>query len=119
MEIAYNRKIRIYGVTFNGFSDIKKFALTGKPKDGVYVGEDSERYPCFDSSDYEYENRFYWNFVFARSQEELDQKLRRLRSMGHGGNYRKFTDGLSPMIYFQGDSHYPLEVTAGKDVIIL
>ena len=35
------------------------YALKGEPKEGVYVGVISERYPCFDSHDYAYENRRY------------------------------------------------------------
>lgn len=119
MEIANNRKIEVYGVIFHGIDEIKRHALTGTPKEGVYVGEDSEPYPRFDSSDYEYEDRYYWNFVFARSKDELDLKLSRLRTMNHSGNYRKLTRQLSPMVYFQGDRHDPLEVTDDPDLLIL
>lgn len=45
-------KITIMGVTFDGVDDIIRHAVGGKPKGGVYVGEDSQGYPCFDFDDY-------------------------------------------------------------------
>lgn len=116
MEIAKNSKIKIFGVTFNGLMDIKKYAIEGTPKDGVFVGDDSKLYPCFDRFDYANENRFYWNFVFAKSKEELDDKLQKLKSMSGRCNYCKLTTELHPMIYFEGDTHHPLEVTEGEGV---
>lgn len=116
MQIAKNSKIKIFGVTFDGFMDIKKYAIEETSKEGVFVGCDYKLYPCFDSYDYANENRFYWNFVFAKSKEELDDKLQKLKSMDSGCNYCKLTTELHPMIYFGGDTHHSLEVTEGEEV---
>ena len=75
IEVNKERRLEVYGVCFSGVSELKKVALSGNPKNGVYVGVQMERYPCFDSSDYAYENRYYTHFVFAHSQEELKLKL--------------------------------------------
>ena len=44
IKIAYNRKITIFDVEFNGIEEIKEYALKGVAKDGVYVAEDSQSY---------------------------------------------------------------------------
>ena len=117
-KIVNNRKIIVYGVTFHGFPDLKKYALSEHPKDGVYVGEDSESYPCFDSLDYAFENRYYWNFVFAKSKEELESKLDSLKRFKANGNYYKLNCGIYPMVYFGGDNSMLLEVTECDDFVI-
>lgn len=117
-RIDNNRNIAVYGVMFHGFPDLKKYALSGHPKDSVYVGEDSESYPCFDSSDYAFENRYYWNFVFAKSKEELESKLDSLKRFKANGNYYKLNCGIYPMVYFGGDNSMLLEVTECDDLVI-
>lgn len=103
--------VTILGVEFQDVDEIIQYAQAHKPKDGVWVGADSESYPCFDSSDYAYEDRSYWNFVFARSKQEMVDKLDRLRGMSPlAGNYRKLTDSLRPMAYWGGDRHHLLEL---------
>ena len=90
-------KITIMGVTFDGVDDIIRHAVGGKPKGGVYVGEDSQGYPCFDSDDYATENRCYWNFVFAASEQEMRQRLAELKEMPQlRANYDKLTSRLHP-----------------------
>ena len=91
IKIAYNRKITIFDVEFNGIEEIKEYALKGVAKDGVYVAEDSQSYPCFDSSDFAYENRSFWNFIFARNREELERKNKILKSIHYKDNYKKLT----------------------------
>lgn len=104
-RLKNNETIEVLGVSFNGVKDMIEHARNRTPKDGVYVGEDSIRYPCFDSSDYLYENRCYTNLVFAQSQEEVDEKLGVLERMDQQiGNYYKLTGGLHPMAYWGGDS---------------
>ena len=92
-------KITIMGVTFDGVDDIIHHAIGGKPKGGVYVGEDSQGYPCFDSEDYATEDRCYWNFVFAASKQEMRQRLAELKEMPQlRANYDKLTSRLHPLI---------------------
>lgn len=118
-EVKNNQTIVIYGVMFHGFEEIRECAVSHKPKDGVYVGCDEERYPCFDSYDYANEDRSYWNFVFAQSLDELIRKLNLLNECRTDSNYCKLTtdisDELLPMVYFEGSSFHPLKVTECKD----
>lgn len=111
-EVKLNAPINAFGVDFKNIYEVIAYAIDGKPKDGVYVGEDSQRYPCFDSEDYASEDRYYWNFVFATSQSELDEKLKKLKEMDTlGSNYRKLTEDLAPMAYWEGDSYYKVFLT--------
>lgn len=110
VSVEHDQQIVIFDVKFNGIEEIKEYALKGVPKDGVYVGQDSKRYPCFDSSDYAYEDRNYWNFVFSKSREELEKKMNTLRNMTNMGNYKKLTKELAPMLYWGGDDYYKVEI---------
>lgn len=104
-------KIKILCATFNGVQDIIDHALCETPKDGVYVGADSERYPYFDFEDYATEKRRYWNFVFALSKDELNEKLAKLKNTAPTkSGYNKLTALLSPMAYWGGDTHHAVEV---------
>ena len=104
----------VLGVKFENVPEAILYAIKGLAKNGVYVGKDVEIYPCFDSEDYASEDRFFWNIVFARSKEELDRKLVELKSVSPQTTYNKFSETLSPMIYWGGDSIY--EVIATEDI---
>ena len=106
-----NETIQVLGASFNGVKDMIEHARKRMPKDGVYVGEDSQLYPCFDSEDYMSENRYFTNLVFAHSLEEIDMKLSILKQMERHGNYNKLTCELHPMAYWQGDSHHDVFLT--------
>ena len=112
MKIVSNDSIIIiYGVEFYGVEELLKYATNKESKGGVYVELDSELYPCFDSSDYAYEDRYYCNFVFGRSKEEVMKKKEKLVCRRpHDAIYRKLAQELAPMIYWRGDRYYPLEV---------
>lgn len=110
-----DEKIEVLGATFNGVKDIWKHAISGEPNGGVYVAEDSEHYPCFDSSDYAYENRRYCNFIFSIDKDELAKRLNELKAMCPlSGNYNKLTEAFHPMAYWKGDTHDDVYVTEGK-----
>lgn len=107
-----NETVVVLGVPFKGVNDMIFHARKRMPKDGVYVGEDSRRYPCFDSSDYAYEDRYYTNLVFAKSQEELDEKMAILERMDQVRcNYNKLTPELHPMAYWEGDRYHDVYLT--------
>ena len=99
-------KIRVFGVTFKDIHEAIAYAQKGKTKKGVYAGVVSERYPCFDSHDYAYDHRRYWNIVFAKSEEDLNSKLAKLNNTVHSINFCKYSDTLAPMAYWGGDNHY-------------
>ena len=98
-------KIRVLGVTFKDIHEAITYAQEGKPKKGVYVGVISERYPCFDSHDYAYDHRRYWNIIFAKSEVDLNSKLAKLNNTVHSINFCKCSATLAPMAYWGGDSH--------------
>ena len=110
-----NETIEVLGASFNGVKDMIEHARKRIPKDGVYVGEDSQRYPCFDSEDYMYENRYFTNLVFAKSIEEIDEKLRILNQVERYGNYNKLNCELHPMAYWQGDTCHDVLLTEIND----
>ena len=85
--VRYNSPIRVYGVEFEDIYEVIRYSGSGKAKEGVYVDDDSQRYPCFDYEDYASENRYYWNFVFAKSKKELEKKMEALRKMDSSTNY--------------------------------
>lgn len=62
-----NETIEVLGASFNGVKDMIEHARKRMSKNGVYVGEDCKPYPCFDSEDSIYENRYFTNLVFGRS----------------------------------------------------
>lgn len=119
LKIKNTATVTVYGVPFHGVDEIIKHAIKGTPKDGVYVGEDSQSYPCFDSYDYATEDRRYWNFVFARNENELSNRLAILHELPLTKyNYCKLTHHLAPMAYFAGDEHHSLEITACCDITV-
>ena len=116
MFLANYSKITVYGIPFLGVEELAYRFLEGVPKDGVYVGGERKAYPCFDSEDRKYENRFYWNFVFARNPEELQDKVERLRAMEGRYNCRKLCPDLGPMVYWEGDACHPIETNDSGDI---
>ena len=104
----------VLGVNFENVQEAIDYAINERVKNGVYVGEDAELYPCFDSEDYASEDRFFWNIVFAKSKEELNRKLIELNGLSPQFNYNKFSEALAPMIYWGGDSIY--DVIATEDI---
>lgn len=109
MEYQKDSKIKVLGVTFDGVEDIIKHARDGVDKNGVWVAEDSQSYPCFDSEDSLYENRRFWNFVFSKDKNDLNNRLEALRGLKpKANNYNKLTEDLRPIGYWGGDSQYPV-----------
>ena len=106
-----NETIKVMGASFNGVKEMIEHARKRIPKDGVYVGEDSQRYPRFDSEDYMYENRYFTNLVFGSSQEEIDKKLNILNQVEWYVNYNKLTVELHPMAYWQGATWHDVLLT--------
>ena len=114
-RVTCNTPIRVFGVEFENIYEVIRYSGSGKAKEGVYVDDDSQRYPCFDYEDYASENRYYWNFVFAKSKKELEKKMEALRKMDSMTNYDKLTEDLAPMIYWGGDTNYEVLMTANMD----
>lgn len=108
----YDEPIEVLGVKFSSVREMIAYARKGKAKGGVYVREDSQRYPYFDSEDYASENRYYTNLVFGTTPEEADHKLYILEKKIQGRcNYNKLTNELHPMIYWGGDTSDNVRLT--------
>ena len=101
----------VLGVKFENVQEAIEYAINERDKNGVYVGEDAELYPCFDSEDYASEDRFFWNIVFAKSLEELEAKKAELEDAFYNCNYEKFTEELAPMAYWGGDTYNDVKIT--------
>ena len=111
-----NETIEVLGASFNGVKDMIEYARKRIPKNGVYVGEDSQLYPCFDSEDYMYENRYFTNLVFANSLEEVNNKLTILEQISQlSSNYNKLTAEFHPMAYWEGDTCHDVLLTEMDD----
>lgn len=114
-SITCNTPIRVFGVEFENIYEVIRYSGSGKAKNGVYVDDDSQRYPCFDYEDYASENRYYRNFVFAKSKKDLEKKMVALRKVDSSTNYDKLTEDLAPMIYWGGDTIYEVMQTDNMD----
>lgn len=118
-----NSTIKVFGAIFHGVRQLREYANSGEANDGVFVGEDYLHYPCFDSDDYYSEYRFYSNFVFARSKQELSRKMSMLKRLPGRINHRKISantpEWLEPMAYYEGDTRHPLEISICPEVEIL
>ena len=117
IKVGNNKKVSVYGVCFSGVNELKKVALSKQPKDGVYVRAKLESYPCFDSSDYAYEDRCYTHFVFGHSKEEVEHRLDLLS--GRGVRPENSKAELGPIIYWEGDTYYPMEIMECDDIVVL
>ena len=84
-----------------------------KPVEGLHVLKLYEPYPCFDSSDYLYENRRYCNYFFS-DKPFTDDDINRLASLPAQMNYCMVTPDLNssvlPAVYFGGSSYNPILV---------
>lgn len=74
---------------------------------GLFVALIYEPYPCFDSSDYDYENRKYWNYFFS-DKPFTNDILNKIANLPHEGNCRYVHKDLPawarPAVYWGGDS---------------
>jgi hypothetical protein len=68
---------------------------------GIYILRRFERYPCFDDSDYEYENRYYNEFFFCSSPADVEKKSDYLitNHINIGHVAKQHWKYLSPFIY--------------------
>lgn len=71
--------------------------------DGVYVGQLVSHHLWFDECDYLSDNYWWRCFVFAKSKDEVENKLEKLREP-------EFREDLAPMIYWD-DEYDDMKVT--------
>ena len=112
--------VEILGHVFLGLKDIQAYVEMTKYDGGsgdasnrepekkgkVHVGELWMRYPCFDSSDYLYENRSYQNFIF-RDRPITSSDMERLEKLPAHMNAKRLDasvpEEMLPMVYYVGD----------------
>jgi hypothetical protein len=75
---------------------------------GLYVAEAAKLYPCFDSEDSLYENRFFRNYLIS-SKPFTEEQLLEFCKWRTCFNYNKVSEilpqSLLPMAYYHGDDH--------------
>ena len=112
--------VEILGQVFHGLQDISAYVEMSqsvgsscKPsvrepvkKGRVHVGELWMSYPCFDSSDFLYENRTYQNYIL-RERPITFEDMERLRNLPSGINAQRLSssvpEDMLPMVYYVGD----------------
>ena len=112
--------VEILGQVFHGLQDIsahvemsQSVGSSCKPsvrepvkKGRVHVGELWMSYPCFDSSDFLYENRTYQNYIL-RERPITFEDMERLRNLPSGINAQRLSpsvpEDMLPMVYYVGD----------------
>jgi len=61
-------------------------------------------YPCFDSSDWMYENRYYRYLFYCRDHDELDVKLKYLEELSSLGTGAQRDPKLIPNLFYGEDT---------------
>lgn len=114
--------VEILGHVFHGLKDIQayvemtkydggvsdSYAREPEKKGTVHVGELWMRYPCFDSSDFLYENRSYQNFIL-RDRPITSSDMKRLEKLPTHMNAKRLDasvpEEMLPMVYYVGEGN--------------
>ena len=105
-KIKITEQIHVLGTTFKDIYEIADYSCKEMPKDGVYVGQLVRHHLWFDECDYLSDNYWHRSFVFAKSKDEVENKLEKLRE----SQFPEFREELAPMIYWD-DKYDDMEVT--------
>jgi len=122
--ININDTFEVLGYRFAGLLDVRKaveissdipysgdkpYITTNAPKTripGIHVLEVYERYPCFDSSDYAYEDRYYRSFFFSTvsfTRQQVDN-IAKLHTHSNGTIKPENIAAIGlPHLYYVGD----------------
>lgn len=120
-----NDKIEILGHVFNGLEDIDNSVevetrlsnsigeryicqITPKtPVPGIHVLKIYQPYPCFDSSDFMYENRRYCNYFFSK-EKFTEEIINTIADSYWFDNYclvhQDMDEKFTPAVYYGGSS---------------
>ncbi len=75
---------------------------------GLHVLEIYEPYPCFDSSDFAYEDRCYSNFFFSK-KPFTPEEIKIITELDRRGNLKFITDEMPeaalPSAYYEGEGN--------------
>lgn len=121
--ISINDSFEVFGYRFKGLDEVRaaveirsNIPFSSNPYittdtsriliPGIHVLELYERYPCFDSFDYDCENRYYQNWFFSR-QPFTRQKVEKIAKMEYHGNATLMPEQIEaiglPHLYYVGD----------------
>ena len=104
--IKFTEQIHVLGTTFKDIFEIADYCRNEIPKDGVYVGQFVKHHLWFDECDYLSATYRHRSFVFAKSKDEVESKLEKLRKH----EFPEFREELAPLIYWD-DKYDDMEVT--------
>lgn len=102
-----DKSIEINGYVYHDIKDLLRLSQSKKQPNVIL--ERKRLFPCFDSSDYAHENRYFRNFLFCVSQEEADNKRDAFNAYEEKRSNFCFVDEdlpeeLRPMIYYADES---------------
>ena len=107
-QIPEDCTLSICGVAFEGIDAIKDYWRNQTDSSQPYIIERSHRFPCFDASDYAYENRFFWNFLICHSKQEADKKVKSVEQLEESSNFclvnKNLPADMRPMVYYEDES---------------
>ena len=111
MKTTQNKNLpfTINGIVYKGIKDLAPHTKLQNPWDdyrfemyrdkfGAFVLLDTKLYPCFDSSDRMYENRYYRWYIISDSLESMYEK-RRFLIEGDRFNPKYDDSFLAPLVY--------------------
>lgn len=75
--------------------------------------ERDERYPCFDSSDRMYENRYYHYLFYCKNREDLEEKFKFLKGNNYLSSCAQTDPELIPNLFY-GDDTSIFEIAMNK-----
>lgn len=81
------------------------FSVVRDLHDNLYLVR-FQLYPCFDSSDWMYENRYYRYIFYCENSEDLEKKLDYLKNKPDLGTCAQDDPKLIPNIFYGEDTLY-------------
>lgn len=101
--------ISVGGVILEGVDAILDYVRTQTDSAKPFIIERSQRFPCFDASDYAYEKRYYRNFLICHSKQEADMKIGEMKKLEEGSNFclvhKSLPADMRPMVYYQDEKN--------------
>lgn len=97
IRLPRDAEFTVKGHVYRGVNDLKRQANI--PDSSVI--DRSHLFPCFDSSDYMYENRYFHNFWFCKQDPEMSEQITLLRDQGgHCFLNENLPQEALPMVYY-------------------
>ena len=124
-EISINTSVQYAGKTYEGLDALFNASREDYPRDikEPYIIKRSKHYPCFDSSDYAYETRYYRAFFFTALPDKakvIQKEIKDYRDDLYPVIDPESSNGRIrvrhlPYIYYHGEGNKMLIVNNRKD----